>query len=147
MALCNLSLVAAQEINGCASYEIGRRERDRAAIHHRLSLGVTLLNDLSLSRPDLPKTKDVETLEKEIEAVRHWAELVRLQETRIRLFETAWLAPILAQVESQLRKGVLTDAERIIAVDVVERILDGDVYGEEHFTKALGRVSPAVGGP
>lgn len=45
------------------------------------------------------------------------------------------------QVESNLRKGVLTDAEKIIAVDIVECILDGDTYDEEHFMAALARCS------
>lgn len=83
-------------------YEIARRDRDQAAMHHRLSLGMGMLVQLSLLRPELSRTKDLNMLMREIGAIRRWSDMVRLQETRIRLHETTWLEPILAQVRAGL---------------------------------------------
>ena len=106
-------------------YEVNLRNREQVKTYLRRTDGLARLTKLVDSNPERAMRKPFKEFEAELQAVRIWSEMVRVQETRLVVRECDWLGALMDDVEESLRAGVCTETEKILMSAVLQRVIEG----------------------
>ena len=124
-------------------YEVNLRNREQVKTYLRRTDGLARLTKLVDSNPERAMRKPFKEFEAELQAVRIWSEMVRVQETRRVVRECDWLGALMDDVEESLRAGVCTETEKILMSAVLQRVIEGLEFTRDDMIETLKHTKTA----